>query len=238
MDAVSDRDFIVEFLSAAALCMTHLSRMAEELIIWTSEEFGFVRLPDAYTSGSSIMPQKRNPDFAELTRGKTGRVFGSLISLLTTLKGLPLTYNRDLQEDKEGLFDAVGTLLPALASAAGMISGMKVDKVRMRQATEHSFVLATDIADYLVRKGLPFREAYIVVAELSKRSIAQGKGFGQLTLEDYQAASKHFEKDVLEITPDSAVAARDVPGGTAPRQVMDQLQKAYGRLHAASLAGG
>ena len=152
MDAVSDRDFIVEFLTAASLAMAHLSRLAEELVIWSSDEFGFIELADEYTSGSSIMPQKRNPDFAELIRGKTGRVYGSLVGLLTTIKGLPLTYNRDLQEDKEGLFDAADTVIVSLEAAAGMISGMTVNADRMRQAAEKSFVLATDIADYLVGK--------------------------------------------------------------------------------------
>lgn len=219
MDAVSDRDFIVEFLAAASLAMAHLSRLAEELIIWSSEEFGFIRLTDEFTSGSSIMPQKRNPDFAELVRGKTGRVYGSLMALLTTIKGLPLTYNRDLQEDKEGLFDAADTVITSLETAAGMISGMTVNAGRMRQAAENSFVLATDFADYLVGKGVPFREAHIAVSDLSKRCIDAGKGFDELTLEDFRSASELFDEGVMEITLESAVAARDVPGGTAPDRV-------------------
>jgi len=226
MDAVSDRDFIVEFLTAASLAMAHLSRLSEELIIWSSDEFGFIKLSDEYTSGSSIMPQKRNPDFAELVRGKTGRVYGSLMGLLTTIKGLPLTYNRDLQEDKEGLFDAADTVITSLESAAGMISGMTVNTDRMRQAAEKSFVLATDIADYLVGKGVPFREAYIAVSELSKQCIADGIGFSELTLEDFQRASDLFDEGVLEITLESAVAARDVPGGTAPNQVREAIKEA------------
>jgi len=226
MDAVSDRDFIVEFLTAASLAMAHLSRLSEELIIWSSDEFGFIKLSDEYTSGSSIMPQKRNPDFAELVRGKTGRVYGSLMGLLTTIKGLPLTYNRDLQEDKEGLFDAADTVITSLESAAGMISGMAVNTDRMRQAAEKSFVLATDIADYLVGKGVPFREAYIAVSELSKQCIADGVGFGELTLEDFQRASDLFDEGVMEITLESAVAARDVPGGTAPNQVREAIKEA------------
>jgi argininosuccinate lyase len=237
MDAVSDRDFILYFLFAAAVTMAHLSRMAEELIIWSSDEFGFVRLPDEYTSGSSIMPQKRNPDFAELVRGKTGRVYGSLTALLTTVKGLPLTYNRDLQEDKEGLFDAADTVLAALDAAAGMVSGMQINRLRMRQAAEKSYVLATDIADYLVRKGVPFREAYIAVSELAKRSIAAGKGFSELTLADFRSASPLFDADVMQVTLESAVAARDVPGGTAPVRVKNAVQQAYGRLHRAVSEG-
>lgn len=237
MDAVSDRDFILEYLFAASVTMAHLSRMAEEFVTWSSDEFGFIKLPDDYTSGSSIMPQKRNPDFAELIRGKTGRVYGDLISLLTTVKGLPLTYNRDLQEDKEGLFDAADTVLPALSAAAGMVSGMTVVTDRMRMAADSSYVLATDIADYLVAKGVPFRSAYIAVAQLAKHSIAAGKGFGELTMEDFRTASDLFEDDVMQVTLESAVAARDVPGGTAPKRVMDAVQKAYGKLHRATSLG-
>ena len=237
MDAVSDRDFMLDFMHAAAVCQMHLSRLAEDLIIWSSEEFGFVRLSDEYTTGSSIMPQKRNPDFAELVRGKTGRVFGDYIGLLTALKGLPLTYNRDLQEDKEALFDAADTVLASIEAAAGMLRGARFDIARMRAAAEKSYVLATDIADYLVRKGVPFREAYIVVAELSKQARAAGKGFGELLLKDYRVASAKFGVDVLKITVDSAVAARDVPGGTAPGRVREALQEAYRQLALAGQAG-
>ncbi|MDP7486183.1 MAG: argininosuccinate lyase [Dehalococcoidia bacterium] len=226
MDAVSDRDFIVEFLTASSLAMAHLSRLAEELVIWSSDEFGFIKLSDEYTSGSSIMPQKRNPDFAELIRGKTGRVYGSLMGLLITIKGLPLTYNRDLQEDKEGLFDAADTVITALEAAAGMISGMTINADRMRQAASNSFVLATDIADHLVDKGVPFREAYIAVSDLSKQCIADGIGFGELSLSDFQKASDLFDEGVMEITLDSAVAARNVPGGTAPERVRAAITEA------------
>ena len=232
MDAVSDRDFILYYLFAASVTMAHLSRLAEEFVIWSADEFGFIQLSDEYTSGSSIMPQKRNPDFAELIRGKTGRVYGHLMALLTTVKGLPLTYNRDLQEDKEGLFDAADTVMPALAAAAGMVNGMVVDAERMRMAAENSYILATDIADYLVRKGVPFRQAYIAVAALAKQSIAAGKGFSELTLEEFKSASDLFEEDVLSVTLDSAVAARDVPGGTAPNRVLDGVQSAHNRLQA------
>ncbi len=237
MDAVSDRDFILYYLFAASVTMAHLSRLAEEFVIWSSDEFGFIRLPDEYTSGSSIMPQKRNPDFAELMRGKTGRVYGHLLALLTTVKGLPLTYNRDLQEDKEGLFDAADTVMPVLSAAAGMVLGMNVEADRMRNAAEHSYVLATDIADYLVRKGVPFRQAYIAVAALAKKSIAAGKGFSELDMSDFRSASELFDDDVMSVTLDGAVAARDVPGGTAPTRVLDALQKAYGRLHASVAEG-
>ncbi len=230
MDAVSDRDFILYYLFAASMTMAHLSRMAEEFVIWSSDEFGFIRLPDSYTSGSSIMPQKRNPDFAELIRGKTGRVYGHLMGLLTTVKGLPLTYNRDLQEDKEGLFDAADTVLPAIEAAAGMVNGMSVDADRMRTAADRSYILATDIADYLVRKGVPFRQAYIAVAALAKHSIAAGKGFGELTMDDFKSASELFDEDVLSVTLESAVAARDVPGGTAPNRVLDAVRNARARL--------
>ena len=172
------------------------------------------------------MPQKRNPDFAELIRGKTGRVYGSLVGLLTTIKGLPLTYNRDLQEDKQGLFDASDTVITALEAAAGMVAGMTINTDRMRQAAEKSFVLATDIADYLVGKGVPFREAYIAVSDLSKQCIANGVGFGELELSDFQKASPLFDEGVMEITLESAVAARDVPGGTAPDRVRQAIVEA------------
>ena len=178
MDAVSDRDFLLDFHSAAAVCAMHLSRLAEELVLWSSDEFGFVRLDDRYTTGSSIMPQKRNPDFAEIARGKTGRVYGNLVGLLTTMKGLPLTYNRDMQEDKEGLFDTVDTLIPTLQVAEGMVSTMEVQAERMRTAVLNSYALATDVADYLVAKGLPFREAHGIVARLStsRRRVRQTSG--------------------------------------------------------------
>ena len=232
MDAVADRDFVLDFLSAAALCMMHLSRLAEELVIWSSSEFGFVRLGDAYTSGSSIMPQKRNPDFAELVRGRTGRVYGHLTAALTTVKGLPLTYNMDLQEVKEVLFDAEDIVLPSLTAAAGLLETAGFDVDRMRQAAEESDVLATDIADYLVARGVPFREAHIVVSDLTRRAAAAGKRLDGLSLDDYSAASPLFEADVLEINVDSSISARDVPGGTAPARVQEALADARARLAA------
>ena len=232
MDAVADRDFLLEFHSAAAVCMVHISRLAEELVIWSSDEFGFVRLSDEYTTGSSIMPQKRNPDFAELARGKTGRVFGHLLGLLTVLKGLPLTYNRDLQEDKEAFFDTVDTLVPTLEALAGMVSTMTLNTERMRHAAQDGYLLATDVADYLVAKGLPFREAHGVVARLSQRAAEQGVLLHQLPIETYRSFSELFGEDVLAITVDSSVEARDVPGGTAPTQVRKALDDARAALEA------
>ncbi len=232
MDAVTDRDFVIDYLSAAALAMAHLSRMAEELVLWSSEEFSFVSLPEAYVTGSSIMPQKRNPDFAELARGRTGRVYGHLVALLTVLKGLPLTYNRDLQEDKEALFDTVDTLLPTLRVFAGMVEGMRFDVDRMRAAAEGGYSLATDLADYLVRKGVPFRRAHGAVADLVRYAQAQGKGLREMDLQEYQQFSPLFEADVLDLTVEQALAARDVPGGTAPDRVRAALQEARRLLEA------
>ena len=219
MDAVSDRDFLLDFHSAAATCMVHLSRLAEELVLWSSEEFAFIRLADDYTTGSSIMPQKRNPDFAELARGKSGRVFGHLMALLAVLKGLPLTYNRDLQEDKEGFFDTVDVLLATLNAMAGMVSTMELNRDRLGQATEAGYLLATDIADYLVAKGVPFREAHGVVSRLSGHAAEEGVRLNELSLETYRRFSPLFDDDVLSITVESAIEARDVTGGTAYSQV-------------------
>ena len=226
MDAVSDRDFVVEYHANAALCMAHLSRLAEELVLWSSDEFAFTRLPDAYTTGSSIMPQKRNPDYAELARAKTGRVYGHLMGILTVLKGLPLTYNRDLQEDKEALFDTVDTLLDTLDVFAGMLQGVQVDRERLAQASAAGALLATDLADYLVGKGVAFREAHGIVAGLVRYAEEQGKGLLSLELEEYQRFSPKFAADVLDITAQRSVAARNVPGGTAPEQVAQALQEA------------
>ncbi len=226
IDAVSDRDFLVEYHSNAALCMAHLSRLAEELVVWSSQEFGFVRLGDDYTSGSSIMPQKRNPDVAELARGKTGRVYGNLMGALTMLKGLPLAYNRDLQEDKQGFFDTVDTLLGTLSVFAGMVATMEVRSERMREAAGDASMLATDLADYLVRKSEPFRSAHGIVADLVRHAESQGVSLSELELEDYRSFSPRFEEDVYEISAESSVAGRDVPGGTAPRRVEEALSEA------------
>ena len=226
IDAVSDRDFLVEYHSNAALCMAHLSRLAEELVVWSSQEFGFVRLGDDYTSGSSIMPQKRNPDVAELARGKTGRVYGNLMGALTMLKGLPLAYNRDLQEDKQGFFDTVDTLLGTLSVFAGMVATMEIRPERMREAAGDASMLATDLADYLVRKSEPFRSAHGIVADLVRHAESQGVSLSELELEDYRSFSPRFEEDVYEISAESSVAGRDVPGGTAPRRVEEALSEA------------
>ena len=236
MDAVSDRDFMLDFLSAASICAMHISRFAEELVLWSTDEFDFIRLSDDYTTGSSIMPQKRNPDFAEIARGKTGRVFGNLIGLLTTMKGLPLTYNRDLQEDKEGLFDTIDTLIPTLTIFADMVSKMSLNESRLLDAAQGSYVLATDIADYLVSKGMPFREAYRIVSALSQELSAAGRQFHELTLEDYQNSSPLFDEGVLKITVESSVNARNVPGGTGSEPVTQAIAAARNQLESQNSA--
>ena len=239
MDAVSDRDFLAEFHSAAAICMMHLSRLAEEVVLWSSREFAFVALAGEYVTGSSIMPQKRNPDFAELARGKTGRVYGHLMGILTVLKGLPLSYNRDLQEDKEGTFDTIDTLLATLEVFSGMLSTMTVDEVRMAGAAGESYMLATDLADYLVRsKGVPFREAHGIVRELCAHAESVGKGLDQLSMEEYRRFSPHFDEGVYRISSDSSVEARDIAGGTAPRRVEEALKQARELLEGDGTAVG
>ena len=185
MDAVSDRDFAIEFVSACAQVMMHLSRLSEELVIWSTSEFGFITISDAFTTGSSIMPQKKNPDVAELTRGKTGRVYGSLMALLTLMKGLPLAYNRDMQEDKEPLFDAADTVTLSLSVFTEMMKGITVHEETMRRAAEDGFITATDLADYLVKKGMPFREAHEVVGKAVLRALTLGCGLGTLPLAEY-----------------------------------------------------
>ena len=233
MDAVSDRDFLVEYQGAAAICMMHLSRLAEELVLWSSQEFGFVKLSNDFVSGSSIMPQKRNPDSAELARAKTGRVYGNLMGLLTVLKGLPLTYNLDLQEDKESTFDTVDTLLATLEECSGMISGMEVHGQRMYEAAEGDYLLATDLADYLVlKKGVPFRESHGIVARLCEYALSREKRFRELTMDEYQKFSPKFAEDVYSITAEGSVAARDVEGGTAPGRVEAALKQARKILEA------
>jgi len=233
MDAVSDRDFVVEFLAAASVCMMHFSRMSEELILWSSGEFGFIRLSDEFTTGSSIMPQKRNPDFAELARGKTGRVYGDLIGLLTTLKGLPLTYNRDMQEDKEGFFDAADTLTTTLDVFQAMLPGMQLNEERISSLASESQMLATDLADYLVGKGMPFREAHGIMRQLSRYCDDENISLQDLPLAEYQKLSDLFQDDVYDITAESSAAARDNPGGTAPNRVAAALLEAKKMLEAA-----
>jgi argininosuccinate lyase len=226
MDAVSDRDFVIEYQAAASIAMMHLSRLAEELVLWSSQEFGFVEIDDAYATGSSIMPQKKNPDVAELARGKTGRVYGNLMGILTVMKSLPLAYNRDMQEDKEGLFYTVGTLLSTLEVFSGMVAGIRVNGERTRVAAEEGYILATDLADYLVGKGVPFREAHGIVGRLVQYAVERVKALKDLSLDEYKKFSPLFEEDVRSITAETSVAARDVAGGTAPVQVERQLARA------------
>ena len=219
IDAVSDRDFVVEYEAAASLGMMHLSRLAEEIILWSSGEFNFIELDEAYATGSSIMPQKKNPDVAELVRGKTGRVYGKLMALLTTLKALPLAYNRDMQEDKEGFFDTVDTVLSTLEVFTGMVKTLRVKAEKTKEAAKQGYILATDLADYLVKKGEAFRTAHDIVARLVGYAMEKGKLFSELTLNEYKDFSPLFGEDVYSITVESSIAARDVIGGTAPKQV-------------------
>jgi len=228
LDAVSDRDFVIEYEAAAGMAMMHLSRLGEELVLWSSAEFGFIEVDDAYATGSSIMPQKKNPDVAELGRGKSGRVYGHLMGMLVIMKGLPLSYNRDLQEDKEGLFDTVDTLLSTLAVFAGMVKTLKVKADRTGQAAGQGYILATDVADFLVKKGLPFRRAHEVVAKLVSYAVGKGKELHQLDLGEYRQFSPLFDAGVLVISVASSIKARDVLGGTAPEQVDAQLARARG----------
>jgi len=226
MDAVADRDFVIEYEAAASIGMMHLSRLAEEIILWSSAEFDFIELDGAYATGSSIMPQKKNPDVAELARGKTGRVYGKLVALLTTMKGIPLTYNRDMQEDKEGFFDTVDTLLATLEVFTGMVKTLKVKPENASQAAGRGYVLATDVADYLVRKGEAFRTAHDIVARLVGYAVGKGRALAELSLDEYKSFSPLFGEDVYAITVESSIAARDVVGGTARRQVERALAAA------------
>ncbi len=224
LDGVSDRDFGVEFLAAASILMMHLSRLSEELVLWTSWEFKFVELSDAYTTGSSIMPQKKNPDMAELIRGKTGRVYGDLMALLTTLKGLPLAYNKDMQEDKESIFDAVDTLKSCLSVMTPMIATMRVLRENMLAAAQKGFINATDLADYLVKKGMPFRSAYKVAGELVAHCIASGEVLETLPLAVYREKSELFADDLYEaISLKTCVEKRSSEGGTSPASVEAQI---------------
>ncbi|MFC2045688.1 argininosuccinate lyase [Chloroflexota bacterium] len=226
MDAVSDRDFVVEYEAAASICMMHLSRLAEEIILWSSAEFGFIELDEAFATGSSIMPQKKNPDIAELARGKTGRVYGRLMAMLTTMKALPLAYNRDLQEDKEGFFDTVDTLLSTLEVFTGMINTMRINTSEMRQVLDQGYILATDLADYLVGKGESFRKAHEIVGKLVSYAIEHGKSFAELSLDEYKLFSALFGDDVYSITIESSINARDIIGGTSQKNVEKALEAA------------
>lgn len=231
MDAVSDRDFIVEFLSNSSLLMAHLSRFAEEIILWSTDEFKFIELDDAFSTGSSIMPQKKNPDMAELIRGKTGRVYGNLMGLLTVLKGTPLTYNKDMQEDKEGMFDTVHTVLGSLKIFEGMVRTMTVNTERLHAAVHSDFSNATELADYLATKGMPFREAHEVTGKLVFTCIQRGIYLLDLPLEDMQKESALLEADVYDVlAPEAAVRRRNSLGGTGFEQVKLQLAKAKALL--------
>ena len=233
IDAVGDRDFVVEFLASAALIQTHLSNLAEDLIIWSSQEFGFVQLDDAYATGSSLMPQKRNPDPLELIRGKTGRMVGHLTGLLTALKGLPTTYNKDLQEDKEALFDALDTLAMELPVLAGIIQTLKVNEERMAAALDDR-MLATDLADWLVLKGVPFRQSHHRVGQAVRRAEEMGVSLQELSLAEYQAIHPAFDKEVFSVLDfRRSIAERDSEGGTAPHAVQDQIRQALSALEAA-----
>lgn len=225
MDAVSDRDFVAEFLADAAILFAHLSRFASDLTLWATEEFGFVEVPDEFSTGSSIMPQKKNPDVAELIRGKSGRMFGHLQALLVILKGLPLAYQSDLQEDKEALFDAADTAIATLRTLAAMLPGLRFRAERMREAACGS-LLATELADYLVETGMPFREAHAVVGSIVRTCLQQGKELDTLSLSDLRRFSNRFNQDVfLRLTPEAAVERRRASGGTARRNVERRLKK-------------
>lgn len=236
MDAVSDRDYLIEFCSAASITMMHLSRLCEELVLWSSSEFGFIEISDAFTTGSSIMPQKKNPDAAELIRGKTGRVYGDLVRLLTLMKGLPLTYNRDMQEDKEAVFDASDTVQLSLAVVARMMGEIAVDKDRALNAAREGFMEATDLADALVRRGMPFREAHGVVGRLVVYCVKNGKRLTDLTLDEFRVFSELFDEAVVAgLEPSAIIGCRNVPGGTARRQVAIALKQAEKKLKASKL---
>ncbi|WP_314652675.1 argininosuccinate lyase [uncultured Selenomonas sp.] len=227
LDAVSDRDYILEFLSAASILMVHLSRLSEEIILWCSREFSFVELDDAHCTGSSMMPQKKNPDVSELVRGKTGRVVGHLMAMLMAVKGLPLAYNKDLQEDKEGLFDTIDTVKFSLAVYAQLIRGMKLREDVMRHAVEADYSNATDLADYLVCKGLPFRKAHAVAGQAVAQCIARGIYLADLPIADYQQLSPLFAEDIYDaISPETCVSCRNSYGGTSYEQAEMQLEAA------------
>jgi argininosuccinate lyase len=231
LDGVSDRDFCLEYLSAASIMMMHLSRLSEEIVLWSSWEFSFVELDDAYTTGSSIMPQKKNSDMAELIRGKTGRVYGDLMALLTTLKGLPLAYNKDMQEDKESVFDACDTALLCLDVMTPMIATMRAKTENMKRAAQKGFINATDLADYLVKKGMPFRTAYKLSGGLVAKCIREGRVLEELSLEEYRAESELFDEDVFEaIDLAVCVEKRISEGGTSVASVEKQIESVKATL--------
>lgn len=231
MDAVSDRDFVLEFLFNVSLLMMHLSRLSEELVIWSSQEFGFVTISDAFCTGSSIMPQKKNPDVPELIRGKTGRAYGHLISLLTTMKGLPLTYNKDIQEDKEALFDSADTGFACLEVMSRLLGEISFRGERLKAATEKGFLVATDLADYLVLKGTTFREAHEIVGKIVLFAVEQDKELHELTLNEMRTFASQIDKDVYGcLDPVSSLEKRNIAGGTGPEMVKRSLEKARQEL--------
>ena len=226
LDSVSDRDFCIEFCGAASILMMHLSRLSEEFILWSSQEFGFIELSDAFSTGSSIMPQKKNPDVPELVRGKTGRVYGNLLSLLTTMKALPLAYNKDMQEDKEALFDTVDTVKDCLKVFSPMLTTMKINKKKMLNATKQGFLTATDAADYLVKKGVPFRESHHITGRVVAYCIKTSQGLEELSIDEWRGFSKAFGKDIKEaISVEASVKSRKAKGGTAPEAVKRRLKE-------------
>ena len=227
MDAVADRDFIIEFLAAASLVMAHLSRLAEELILWSTIEFGFIDLPDAFCTGSSIMPQKKNPDIPELIRGKTGRLYGHLMAMFTVIKALPMTYNRDLQEDKEALFDAIDTVSASVEVMGAIVARLVPNEKRIAKVLDRGFLTATDLADYLVKKGLPFRQAHEVVGKIVAHCLARGQEIKDLGLDEFRAFSPLIEEEVSSVlTIEGSVGSRHSAGGTAPEQVAEAIKKA------------
>ena len=232
LDAVSDRDFVLEFLSNASILMMHLSRFCEEIILWCSYEFGYIELSDKYSTGSSIMPQKKNPDMAELIRGKSGRVYGHLTALLATMKSLPLAYNKDLQEDKEGVFDAVKTVIPSLKIFAGMLDTLTVNKDKMLHATEHDFSNATELADYLATKGIPFRKAHAIVGQLVFEGIENNTTLSDIPLEKYKEINSEIGEDIYQFLQSKvAVQRRHSLGGTGFDQVKLQIKNAKKQLN-------
>jgi argininosuccinate lyase len=231
LDAVGDRDFLLETVSALSICAVHLSRVAEELVLWSTQEFGFVEMSDAFTTGSSIMPQKKNPDMAELVRGKTGRVVGHLVNLMMLMKALPLAYNRDMQEDKPPVFDAFDTVNDCLDVLRGSVASARFDAARMREALKRGFVDATEVADWLAAKGVPFREAHHVTGQLVRRCLDAGKTLSELTLEELREEHEAFDEDLFEaLDPETAVERRDLTGGPARARVTEQIDALRARL--------
>jgi argininosuccinate lyase len=226
IDAVSDRDFLLEFLAAASILFVHLSRLADELVLWSSQEFGFIELPEGYCTGSSMMPQKKNPDVPELIRGKTGRVFGHLHALLTIMKGLPLAYNRDLQEDKLPLFDTVDTVKASVKMMSEIVAGMMVRRERMQRAVEDGFMNATDVADYLAERGVPFRDAHEITGRIVQFCLANNKRIDDLTVDEFKRFSAKFDKSIYDyLKVEAVVARRSALGGTARQNVLRRLKE-------------